>query len=407
MLRNVRLYVWYKVCSGFFAWMPTFFLFFSEQLGLKEVLLLESIYYMAVVSIEVPSGYFSDVIGRKTTLIISSVFLVLACLFFSFGSSFLMLAIAQICFAGFMSFQSGTNTVFHYESLQAAGLAEEYGDREARIGKLTMMSAAVAALLGGFLGSYNLRWPFIATLFTASTALLIAIQFKEPEKESDGALEADNFLQQLKMTMAYLKQPSIAWLFGFFVLLYALVHVPYEFYQPYLKLLENRGDLPLGKAPILAGLMVAITSFIGAFVSGKSMELKNALGLKNLSIAALLSMLALIGIMGSALSPLMIALILFRNTPMAAIRAPFNEAITPLIAAGQRATFHSVLSLAGRLAFFSTLFGLSCFVAKDQITDWATLSALLRICTAVGFVLAIPILLLAGKSLAKSSKANP
>ena len=36
------------------------------------VLRLEAIYYVAVVVLEVPSGFFSDVVGRKPTLLISS-----------------------------------------------------------------------------------------------------------------------------------------------------------------------------------------------------------------------------------------------------------------------------------------------------------------------------------------------
>jgi len=44
-----------------------FFLFFKAHLEIKIVLLLEAIYYISVVLLEVPSGYFSDRIGRKIT----------------------------------------------------------------------------------------------------------------------------------------------------------------------------------------------------------------------------------------------------------------------------------------------------------------------------------------------------
>ena len=65
--RNVRLYPWYAGVLGFWFWIPIFFLFFSAHLSLDKILLLESIYYASVVLLELPSGYFSDRVGRRAT----------------------------------------------------------------------------------------------------------------------------------------------------------------------------------------------------------------------------------------------------------------------------------------------------------------------------------------------------
>ena len=86
--RNLRLYLWYSAIYNTFFWLPVFFLFFSSHLTLDQVLKLEAIYYISVVALEVPSGYFSDVIGRKPTLLISSLAFVVACILFFFGASF-------------------------------------------------------------------------------------------------------------------------------------------------------------------------------------------------------------------------------------------------------------------------------------------------------------------------------
>lgn len=395
--RNLELYPWYQAACWFLTWMPIFFLFFSEQMGLKDLLLLESIYYFAVVLIEVPSGYFSDVIGRKKTLIISSLFFCAACVLFIIGGNFWVLVAAQIGFAAFMAFQSGTNTVFHYESLKAVGLEKEYGDREAAVGRLSMMSGAVAALFGGFLGAYNLKWPFAAALLVGAIGLFMAISFSEPPEEENEE-KAGNFLKQLVSVFTFLKDKLIAWLFAYYVLFYALSHIPYEFYQPYLKLLEETNSLP-GSAPLTSGIIYAATFFIGAFVSGKSMWLKRKLGLRKLFVISLILMLMVIGVMGTFLSMSMMLIMLFRNSPWSAIKAPFNEIVTPKIAPNQRATFHSLLSLAGRLTFFATLFGLSFFVQKEQLTDWPTLSMLLKICLLASCIIGVPLLFMIPKKL--------
>ena len=73
MSRNVALYPLYVAFFGTMAWIPIFFLFFSQHLSLEQVLQLEAIYYVSVVLLEVPSGYFSDVVGRRATLLVSTI----------------------------------------------------------------------------------------------------------------------------------------------------------------------------------------------------------------------------------------------------------------------------------------------------------------------------------------------
>ena len=69
---NVRLFPLYRACIDAMAWLPIFFLYFSERVALREVLMLEAAYYATIVTLEVPSGYFSDRFGRRLTLLLSS-----------------------------------------------------------------------------------------------------------------------------------------------------------------------------------------------------------------------------------------------------------------------------------------------------------------------------------------------
>ena len=66
--RNVALYPWYEATVAAMFWLPVFFLYFTSRLSLARALQLEAIYYAAIVVMEVPSGYFSDLIGRRITL---------------------------------------------------------------------------------------------------------------------------------------------------------------------------------------------------------------------------------------------------------------------------------------------------------------------------------------------------
>ncbi len=373
--------------------MPVFVLYFGEHLALGEILLLESIYYISVVALEVPSGYFSDVIGRKPTLLLSALFLLAASLLFLLGGSFGVFVAGQICFAGWMAFQSGTNTVFHFESLKALGKDAEYGDREARVAKIGFYTGGVAALLGGCLGVWDLRWAYIITVAAAIVGVISALQFTEPDREALKGTGAYSIGKQLKESFAYFAQKPLGWLFAYIIFIYALAHIPYEFYQPYLKLLE--GDRLLGGIPatVASGILYAATLFFGAYVSGKSMLLARRFGIKGLLFLSMIIMIAIIAIMGFVLHPALVVIILLRGAPRSLIKAPTNAIITPKVESGQRATLFSLVSLISRLAFFFMLFGLSFIVPHEIVTDWDTLSMVLMVSAGIGLIGGLPFLL--------------
>ena len=385
-MRNLRLYLAYQSLISAMAWLPVFFLFFSDYLSLRDVLLLEAVYYICVVILEVPSGYFSDVTGRKRTLIISALMFAVSYVLFFTGSSFFQFAIAQVLLAGGMAFRSGTDTSFHYESLKELGKEGEYAEREANIYRWQFLSMAVAILLGGILGSYKLSYAYILSFGTAFFALLISFAFHEPGLSSGTKEKGLPVASQLKECLRYLQTAPLGWLFGFTVFLYVLTHIPYEFYQPYLKILELQGSLIIGNAPVISSILYAATSVIAAWAAGQSVKWRDKFGLKNLLLSAIAIQVIVIAGLGAVLHPALLLIILFRNFAMAITDAPINAAISPRIGSGQRATYFSIQSLTCRLSFFVTLGLYSLFTEPGSKATWPILSTLLLGSAAAGII---------------------
>lgn len=385
--RNIRLYPVYRAAADAMAWLPIFFLYFSEHLTLPEVLLLEAVYYIAVVITEVPSGYLSDLVGRCRTLLLSCIALLAGYVCFLLSSEFAGFAAGQILIACSMAFRSGTDTAFHYESLQVLGRAEEYGDREAIAGKYGFASTAVAALAGGILGSIDLSLPYYLSLLAAGVSLYITLCFTEPASENSNAATSaadSNFFDQLGSCIAYLKHPLILWLFIYSMYMTTFVHIPYEFYQPYLHLLDDRNQLAGISSPLMAGVLFALTAIVASVSSAYSMRWQRSIGLMPLLTGAAAIELFIIAAMAILLHPLIALLVILRSGPMAVVTAPTNAAIAPHIANQQRATFLSLQSLAGRLAFAIVLLGFSMLVTNSDGADWSSLSLLLRVSTIAG-----------------------
>ena len=54
--------------------MPIIVLFYEDHgLGLQDVFILKSVYSVAAVALEIPSGYLADVWGRKKSLILGCI----------------------------------------------------------------------------------------------------------------------------------------------------------------------------------------------------------------------------------------------------------------------------------------------------------------------------------------------
>ena len=359
------------------AWLPIFFLYFNDHLEIKDVIILESIYYISVVILEVPSGFFSDYVGRKPTLILSSIFFLLSYAIFGFVlPNFQFLVVAQVLLAGAMSFMSGTNTSFYYESLLQEGLESEYPQREARVQSMLQYTGAFAVLIGGFLGAVNLKWSYIASLAFMIPAALICILFSEPKevhvREKSGE-------EQIRNVLSYFKVPELRWIFFFSVGIYILAHIPYEFYQPYLKLLDLEA-MALNTA-VVSGIIFAITRILGAYAAGKSIIWTRRFGLKKVCILSVVIQLSIIAILSLALHPALIILLMLRSFSMSLTVAPLNAEIAPRVKKKHRASFFSLQSLASRLAFSFSLILLSIPVANEVINDWPTLSMILTYAT--------------------------
>jgi len=350
MNRNVRLYPWYAAVFNAHFWMPVFFLYFLQHMPLVDVLWLEAIYYTGVVLLEAPSGYFSDRFGRRRTLLIANAAMLAAAVVFYFANAFATFAAAQLLLAAGLAFNSGTDTSLHYDSLEAAGRGEQFAAREARVARLGLLAGGVAVVAGGAVAMIDLRYAYALTAVGAAAALGIVAAMREPVVQGQPQAAAGP-VQQLRTCVGLLRSGVLAWVFAYFVVMTVLNHVPYEFYQPYIVAALSEASIGRSAAPLTTGLHAAAAMVVAAWFAARSVRIRNRLGLAPALLLAALLQTALIFAMGLWVHSLVIGLLVLRSAPRALMTAPINAAIAPRVDRAQRATFLSMQSLAGRLAF--------------------------------------------------------
>ncbi len=384
--RNLLLFRQYKVASSTVPCLPIFFLFFIERVSLGDAVLLGSVFYFSVFVLEVPSGYFSDRFGRRPTLIAAAVMSSVAYAGFAAANTFTALALAQILMAAGMAFRSGSDSALLYDSLRILGREQEYTQRETIAQKLSMAALAVSCLVGGVLGVMDLRLPYLVAFLAAVWSVLLSVRLVEPAVEAEGAVAG--FGSQLKRTLGYFSHPILGWVLGFFIIGFVLEHVPYEFYQPYLKLLGDTavtGWLSAGSAPIVSGVVMGVSMFGGAVGAAVSQWLIDRVGLRVLLLASVSVQLIIVAGLSLVLHPVMLVLVMFRNFSMSMAHGPMLGVVAPYVSSAQRATFLSVLSLAGRVSFSVMLALLSVLIVGKEALNWLTLSSVLSWSAIVGF----------------------
>jgi len=370
---------------------------------LAQTIQLGAIYYFSVCVCEVPSGYLSDRTGRRFTLILSALSLVVAYSVFLIAHNFTLLAAGQFFLAMGIAMMSGTDTALLYDSLMRLDRESEYAAQEARAQKYGFAAASVTSLLGGVLGMYDLRLAYWLSMAGALWMLLIAFRFIEPH--IDHRTITQSMFKTIKQCLGMLVNPVLGWLFAVMILMYCLEHITFEFYQPYIRLMEFDwfdGD----NASLVSAVIISASMFGGTLGAAYSVRLHDRFGIKLLLMMAFVFQLVIMSGLSVTLSGIMLSLVVFRNFPMAMISAPVNATIAPLVGRHLRATYLSIQSLAGRLVLSGLLFVLSRTIDLNQVLDWSSLSFVLREALLFGGVCTVLVIALAPAQISKTNQKS-
>ncbi|MFA5330072.1 MAG: MFS transporter [Prolixibacteraceae bacterium] len=191
-----------KVAKWFNLVMPIVVLFYQENgLSMSQIFILKSIYSIAMVTMELPSGYMADVWGCRKTLLVGAILGTIGILIYSISSDFASFAMAEIVLGVGFSFVSGADSAILYDSLKAENRESDYVKFEGRITSGGNFAEALAGVAGGLLATISLRTPYYFQIFVAASAIPGAFFLKEPQHVLERThLKMKEILSILKLT---------------------------------------------------------------------------------------------------------------------------------------------------------------------------------------------------------------
>ncbi len=179
--RNVTLLRILQIVRSFTLTIPIIVIFYkSAGMSIQDVMLLQAIFAAIIVVVEVPSGYFSDVLGRRRTLMIGSAFVVAGWAYYTVASSFGGFFVAELLLGIGFSFHSGTDSALLYDTLLELGTTERSVREEGAQLSAGNFAEAVAGVLGGLLAGISLITPFHAQAIVTIVLLPASWMLVEP-----------------------------------------------------------------------------------------------------------------------------------------------------------------------------------------------------------------------------------
>ena len=147
---------------------------------MREVFVLQAIYSISIVALEIPSGYIADVYGRKKAIVFGSIMGFIGYGIYSFTNGFTGFLFAEIILGIGQSMISGADSALLFVSLAEYRKENEYLKIEGRMVSIGNFAEATAGIIGGLLAGVSIRYPYYFQTAVSFIAIPAAIRLIEP-----------------------------------------------------------------------------------------------------------------------------------------------------------------------------------------------------------------------------------
>jgi len=342
--RNIILLRTIKAIGMAMLTIPIIVIYFQQHgLSMEEVMWLQAIFSATMIAIEIPSGYFSDVLGRKRTIIIGTAMATAGWTLYAFVDTFTGFLVAELILGVGAAFISGTDSAMLYDTLLDLGEESTAVYQEGRMLAGSHFSEAAAAVVGGLLAAVSMHLPFYIQILVFLPLVPLALMLVEPAEHRNAGQRVG--FRDIYDTVAHvvITDHRLRWMLLTASLLGASTLTVLWMYQPYWEMVGVPVSL-FGLIWAGGNVLVGVASLRAASITKRIGE-KNTIGIL---IAGVALAMVLIGLFPSFwIMPLFAVFYITRglSNPI------FTSRINKRVVSSRRATVLSVRQLGVRTVF--------------------------------------------------------
>ncbi|MEZ3144343.1 MFS transporter [Halobaculum sp. MBLA0143] len=258
------------------------YLFFLAQgLSFTQIAALEAIYNLTTLVGEIPTGYVGDRVGRRNSLLFGTVLISVTLLGIGLSGSFWAFAALYACWSMGYNFRSGSEDAWLYDTLTDDLSEDQFAHVRGRGESVALAVGASAAVVGGYLGSVDLSYPwFVAAGVTAvGVAVLLTVEESETYERADTA--TPGFRRTLSIVREAITRHNVrAFVLYYYVLYAAATYLVFVFLQPIFETVVTDFGVSESRVRSLLGWFYAAYSLFGAGLSYYTGAIRDRLGLR-------------------------------------------------------------------------------------------------------------------------------
>lgn len=185
MLRNIRLLYVHNFLSDFWPQWPFLVIYLADKCGsytlAMTVIAAET---LSAAFFDIPTGIFSDRMGRRFTMACGSLSTALAISCYAFAPGIELLYAGATLWGLGQCLFSGNNNALLYESLQSEGLQDQYHHYRGSTGSMYQLALGLSAFLAMGLSTFGLQTIFIVAIVPQVLNIFVSLLFEEPRQHT-------------------------------------------------------------------------------------------------------------------------------------------------------------------------------------------------------------------------------
>lgn len=180
--RNIRLLAYFNFLLDFRLYAPIAIIYF-ERITHSYTLAMSVLAAVMLASaiFEVPTGIFSDRVGRRYTIIAGAAASLASVTCYALGGSYAMLITGAICEGLARSLFSGNNDALLHDTLTELDQRSEYSLHLGRVSSAYQLALAISAVLGGLLATVSFGLVMWLSVVPKVLMVVLSFGFLEPQ----------------------------------------------------------------------------------------------------------------------------------------------------------------------------------------------------------------------------------
>lgn len=379
--RNITTAYFLAFVSEIFFPIAIWLFFYSRFLNFTEIAILSALGGLAAILLEIPTGAFADMFGRKTAIVISYIVFSISMFGVVFSSTFPGFLVFALLAALSNALYSGSLEALVYDSLKENNEEHLYEHVTSRLEALTWIGLFIGSVAGGLLYQLDYRLPYAVQGVLMAIAAVAALWLKEPRIDTE-PFHPSRILSQNIMGFKELFQNRAVTVTS---LIFITIASGYYIASQILGISQAK---EYGIEPAYVGVLFGVGYLLSAGFSYGFPWLRQRFGAKQLlylSVLALLLSFLLASFVGVLLGALLIILRIASSTTFRNSRSIlFNR----IFSSKNRATALSTLNLLSNLPYVVLAYMIGDTIDKTSPNTFAFILGI----SLVGILLALGII---------------